>query len=133
MQADIRNIIKHRPLIYVVEDNNAYRLLLGRILEKRGYFVMMFSNGREALKMAANMNPSLVVSDIQMPGMNGFDLFYGLKRKYPELEVPFLYVSSTNEAGEIETANKLGQMELLGKPVRPDKLLHSVQTVLQAS
>ncbi len=119
-----------KPLVFIVEDNEAYRVLLGRILEKKGFMIMMFENGRKAVEMLEYCKPSLIISDIQMPCMDGFELYIMIKKKYPKLNIPFVYLSSTTSSEEIEKATKLSAREMLGKPVRPDELLVSINEAL---
>lgn len=128
----MNKIINTKPLVYIVEDNNAYRMLLGRILEKKGYMVMMFENARKAVEMIGSVYPNLIISDIQMPGMDGFELYITIKRDYPKLNIPFVYISSTTELDEIRMANELSMREMLGKPVHPDVLFNSIQEALVA-
>lgn len=128
----MNRITQTKPLVYIVEDNNAYRVLLGHILERRGYMVMMFENARKVVEMVGSVYPNLIVSDIQMPGMDGFELYITIKRNYPKLNIPFVYISSTTEADEISMANKLSARKMLGKPVRPDVLFSCIQEALVA-
>src|SRR5690554_719105 len=130
MHITMNKIITTKPLVYIVEDNNAYRLLLGRILEKKGYMVMMFENARKAVEMIGSVYPNLIVSDIQMPGMDGFELYNTIKKDYPKLNIPILYISSTTEIEEIRMATELSMREMLGKPVHPDVLFNSIQEAL---
>lgn len=126
----MNKITQHNPLVYIVEDCSAYRVLLGRILEKKGYLVMVFESAREAIEMVGSIYPNLIVSDIQMPGMDGFDLYITIKKNYPKLNIPFVYLSSTTEIEDINKANELSMREMLGKPVQPDVLFNSIQNAL---
>ncbi len=132
MHLAMKNISPTKPLVYIVEDNNAYRVLLGRILEKKGCMVMMFDNARKAVEMIGSVYPNLIVSDIQMPGMDGFELYNTIKRDYPRLNIPFVYISSTTDTEEIEMAKELSMRKMLGKPVHPDVLFNSIQEALIA-
>lgn len=126
----MNKITQHNPLVYIVEDCSAYRVLLGRILEKKGYLVMVFESAREAIEMVGSIYPNLIVSDIHMPGMDGFDLYTTIKKNYPKLNIPFVYLSSTTEIEDINKANELSMREMLGKPVQPDVLFNSIQNAL---
>jgi len=111
-----------KQIIFIVEDNDAYRVLLGRMLELRGFLVLMFENGFKALNMLEYVIPSIILSDIQMPGMDGFKLREEIGLMYPEVKVPFQYISSTREQKVIEKANELSILELVQKPARPEEL-----------
>ena len=80
---------------------------------------MMFENGRKAVEMLEYCKPSLIISDIQMPCMDGFELYVMIKKRYPKFDIPFVYLSSTTS-----------QEEMLGKPVRPDELMHSINKAI---
>lgn len=130
MQKETKNHKIIKPLVFIVEDNEAYRVLLGRILEKRGFMIMMFGNGRKAVEMLEYCKPSLIISDIQMPCMDGFELYVMIKKKYPKFDIPFVYLSSTTSPEEIEMATKLSAREMLGKPVRPEELMVSINEAI---
>lgn len=120
-----------KPLVFVVEDNKAYRILIGRILQKKGYMVLMFEDGRKALDMLRYVKPNLILSDIQMPEMNGFEFHEEVNEYFPQKTIPFIYLSSTNLDEDILKATKLGAIGMLKKPVQPEELTTSIETVLE--
>ncbi|WP_040368031.1 response regulator [Balneola vulgaris] len=122
---------KKQPLVFVVEDNHAYRILIGRILEQRGFTVMLFENGIKALEMLSFVQPNIILSDIQMPGMDGFELFEEIKLKFPEAKIPFLYISSTQSESMISKANDMGSDALIRKPAQPEELFSVINTTLK--
>lgn len=113
-----------KQIIFIVEDNDAYRILIGRMLEQRGFSVLMFHNGFKALEMLKYIIPSIILSDIEMPGMDGFMLHEQVEALYPDVGIPFQYISSTSKEEIIERANVLSIHELVKKPVQPDELSH---------
>jgi len=117
-----------KQIVFVVEDNDAYRVLLGRMLEQRGFLVLMFENGFKALSMLEYLIPCIILSDIQMPGMDGFELREEIDSMYPKLRIPFQYISSTNEQVLIEKANELSILELVQKPARAEELSEVLKT-----
>lgn len=119
-----------KPLVFVVEDNIAYRVLLGRILQKKGYMVLLYEDGKKALDMLRYVRPSLILSDIQMPEMDGFEFYKKVTRQFSKNPIPFIYLSSTSLKNEIKKATKLGATDMLGKPVKPDELAESIESVL---
>ncbi|MEO1021088.1 MAG: response regulator [Bacteroidota bacterium] len=119
-----------KPLIFIVEDNLAYRVLLARMLEKRGYMVMLFQNGKEALDMLAYSKPDVILSDIEMPRMNGFDLFDNVKKVYPKSQIPFLYLSSSQSSETITEAFRRSKNEMLGKPVDLEDLYNQLENTV---
>ncbi|MEO9887367.1 MAG: response regulator [Balneola sp.] len=111
-----------RPIVFIVEDNDAYRILTGRMLEQRGFLVLMFADGYKAIEMLEYIVPSIILSDIQMPGMDGFLLHEKIGDLYPELNIPFQYISSTKEKQLIDRANTLSIEKLVQKPARAEEL-----------
>ncbi len=123
-------IKQDKPLVFIVEDNQAYRLLLGKVLEKRGFLVMMFEHGRKAVDMLQYVQPALILSDITMPCMDGFELHVYVKENFSRLNIPFVYLSSNTSQEYIDKATKLGARRMLGKPIEPDALAETLGLVL---
>lgn len=120
-----------KPIVFIVEDNDAYRVLIGRMLEQRGFLVLMFENGYKALEMIEYIVPSIILSDIQMPGMDGFTLHEKIKILYPDLNIPFQYISSTTEQKLIQKANLLSTEELVKKPANAEELSDILKTAIE--
>lgn len=123
---------KKSPLVFVVEDNTAYCILVGRILERNGFSVMMFESGIKALEMLDHVKPDLILSDIQMPEMDGFRFNKEVRKRYNGLNIPFVYISSSRSRSIIKRANRIGAINMLGKPVTPMDLNHSLRQVLSS-
>lgn len=119
-------------LVFVVEDNAAYRILVGRILERNGFSVMMFESGVKALEVLEQVKPDLILSDIQMPEMDGFRFYKEVRKRYNSANIPFVYISSSRSRSIIKRANKIGAAKMLGKPVTPVDLNHSIRQVLSS-
>lgn len=119
-------------LVFVVEDNAAYRILMGRILERNGFTVMLFESGLEALDVLEHVKPDLVLSDIQMPDMDGFRFQKEVRKRFQSCKIPFVYISSSTSRSVIKKANRIGAAKMLGKPVTPGMLDQSIRQVLSA-
>ena len=115
-------IKKNKKIVFIVEDNDAYRILIGRMLEQRGFSVLMFRNGLKALEMIQYIIPSIILSDIEMPGMDGFMLYEKINELYPNASIPFQYISSTSKIDVIERANVLSVHKMVKKPVQAEEL-----------
>ncbi len=116
--------------MFIVEDNQAYRLLLGKVLEKRGFLVMLFEHGRKAADMLKYVQPSLILSDISMPCMNGFEFHTYVKENYGELDIPFVYLTSNTSKEYVDKAIDLGARKMLGKPFETHALVETIDLVL---
>lgn len=119
-----------KPVVFVVEDNNAYRILISNILIYNGYEVIQFACAIEALKNVANYRPNIIVSDIQMPLMNGFEFFEALVKTYPTDLIPFIYISSTNKEEDKKRALQLSNRAVMAKPVMGKDLCNAINEVL---
>jgi len=106
--------------ILIVDDEENARLALSRLLVQDGYLVESADGGESALEVMAQKSFQLVISDINMPGMNGMLFLREINRRYPETAVIMM-----TAYGEIESyvdAMELGAFEYLHKPVRSDEL-----------
>ncbi|MBO6620960.1 MAG: response regulator [Balneola sp.] len=119
-----------KPIVFIVEDNDAYRVLTGRMLEQRGFLVLLFSDGFKALEMLEYIIPNIILSDIEMPGMDGFTLHEKIEDLYPNIKVPFQYLSSTTEKSVIDRANSLSIEQLVQKPAQPEELSKTLKRAI---
>lgn len=124
--------IKEKDLLFVVEDSKAYRVLLVCMLREYGFDVMAFEEPAAVLKALEYMQPTVIVSDIEMQDMNGFDMYDAIQAKFPHLNIPIMYVSSTDSPEHIALASKLGASDMLDKPVNPDQLINSVNHIIRS-
>ena len=105
--------------LLVVDDNRVNRLLLGRALEQLGHSVTFAENGREALA-ALDKNPfDLVLLDIEMPEMNGYEVLEALGANPKLRDVPVVMMSSLEEVDSVARCIELGAEDYLFKPVNP--------------
>lgn len=123
--------IKDKDLLFVVEDSKAYRFLLVCMLQEYGFEVMAFEDPSEVLNALTDRQPTLIVSDIEMQDMNGFDMYEEIRQQYPQLDIPIMYVSSTDSPEHIALASKLGASDMLDKPVSATELINSVNSILR--
>lgn len=118
--------------ILVVDDDDAVRGVLKIVLERAGYRVFAASNGKLALELVKVQPVDLVLLDIEMPEMNGFD-FCGLLRADPMLRnLPVLMMTGRPITGVLEKAKAVGALELIPKPFDRAVLLEKIKDYLQA-
>ena len=119
-----------KQTILVVEDNLALLEGIRDLLEVSGYNALIAENAEEALKLLADNRPDLIVSDIMMPGMDGYQ-FYEEVRKRPELiEVPFIFLTARGEKRDIRKGKELGADDYITKPFEEEDLLVVVRAKL---
>ena len=119
-----------KPLIMVVEDNLAMLDGLRDLLEIADYRVFTASGGEEALGLLDEIKPDLIISDIMMPGMDGYR-FHSLVRERPDLlTVPFIFLTARGEKADIRRGKELGVDDYITKPFDEEDLLVAVRSKL---
>jgi signal transduction histidine kinase len=116
--------------ILIVDDEPALREMLADMLGEAGYRVSTASNGREAVDSLDRVAPELVISDIAMPGMDGYQLYAEVRARPQWVSVPFLFLSGRAGEEEVREGKKLGVDEYLTKPVLEADLLIAVRARL---
>jgi signal transduction histidine kinase len=119
--------------VLVVEDSPDTLLLLNVLFERRGCRVLTAENAAEALDIAQQETPDIIISDIGMPGMNGYELLASLRRLPGMKDIPALAI--TGYATEEDRARALaaGFTAHIAKPVDPDELIQLVQRLTSSS
>ncbi|MGD0783141.1 MAG: response regulator, partial [Candidatus Aminicenantales bacterium] len=102
--------------ILIIDDSPSSLQLLAEILLRQGYEVHSFSSGREALREAEALHPDLILLDVIMPDMDGFEVCRALKRKEALLDVPVIFLSALNEAKDIIEGFNAGGVDYVTKP-----------------
>ena len=119
-----------RPVILVVDDEKRIADTLRLILESKGYISEAAYDAASALQLCRIRIPSLVISDVVMPGMNGIELGIAIRHDFPSCQI-LLFSGQAATAEMLEDANAHGHsFELLAKPVHPAQLLERVKQLL---
>ncbi len=120
-----------RQKVLVVDDSRLNRRLLSEILEEAGFDSDEAGNGQEALDRARSDTPDLILMDIMMPGMDGFEAC-GLMKEDPVLhEIPVIMVTAKTEGADIKRALDLGAFDYIRKPIDEDEVIARVQSALR--
>lgn len=106
--------------ILVVDDEENARIALSKILTREGYDVAMAGNGFEALNYLRAKEVELIITDLNMPEMNGMTFLRELNRSYPSSNV--IMITAYGEAESYIEAMNLGAFEYINKPVKIDEL-----------
>ncbi|MBL0226420.1 MAG: sigma-54-dependent Fis family transcriptional regulator [Geobacteraceae bacterium] len=117
--------------ILVVDDERSMREMLSILLEREGYEAVEAKNGQEALELFETSLFDLVISDIQMPGINGIELLARIKKLAPE--VPVLMITAFATAEQAVDAIKLGAFHYFTKPFNNDEIRALVRNALEKS
>ena len=114
--------------ILVVDDEEYVRKLLQRVLEEAGYGVVLTANGREALDKMSQTNVSLVLLDIMMPELDGFQTLKLIRQQY---DVPVIMLTAKSEVTTLRDALALGADDYVRKPFNTLELLARIQAKLR--
>jgi chemosensory pili system protein ChpA (sensor histidine kinase/response regulator) len=120
-------------VVVIADDSISVRKFVGRILEKAGYSVKLASDGLEAAELVAQVGCHLVITDIEMPRMNGYELMSHLRQDPATRRIPVLVVTSRAGAKHRERAMKEGAASFLTKPVQEEQLLLEVEELMASS
>jgi len=117
------------PHILIVDDDPRFLELLELNLTKAGYRITGALTGEEALWVVQNDRPDLVILDIVMPGMGGWEVADRLNTSTKEA-IPFIFLTAKGQPQHRLTGLGLGAMEYVTKPFHPDQLLEIIQKIL---
>ena len=119
--------------VLVVEDTPSERELMSHYLRKSGCMVINATSAKEALAKAAQQKPDVIVTDVVMPGMSGFELCRSLKKKPETAHVPIIICSSKNQDIDRLWGMKQGADAYLTKPYTLDQLVQAISSVLKGN
>jgi len=119
-----------KPCVLLIEDNDTNRHLATFLLEKIGCEVRYASDGANGLSMAESSLPTLIILDIQMPEMDGYEVAARLKSRPATAKIPILVVTSYAQSGDRQRAMALGVADYLEKPFEPDDFINRVVRLL---
>ncbi|RPH59937.1 MAG: hybrid sensor histidine kinase/response regulator, partial [Burkholderiales bacterium] len=120
------------PTVMVVDDSLTVRKATQRLLAREGYDVMLAKDGIDALRQLQDRQPDVMLVDIEMPRMDGFDLTRNLRRDERFSTIPIVMITSRTADKHRNFAMSLGVNAYLGKPYREDELLGQVATFTSA-
>jgi len=122
--------MKRYTSIIVVDDEEAVLNLVQRILEEAGYNVFTATNGREALDKISQLDVDLLLLDIMMPGLNGFQVISLLRK---QSDIPVIMLTGVGEVTSVRDALNLGADDYVTKPFRPRELVARIEAKLRRS
>ncbi|MGC2418034.1 MAG: Hpt domain-containing protein [Candidatus Acidiferrales bacterium] len=122
--------IENDRVVVVADDSISVRKFVGRMLEKAGYRVKLASDGLEASEVVAQVGCHLVITDLEMPRMNGYELMAHLRQDPMTRRIPVLVVTSRAGAKHRDRAMKEGASGFLTKPVQEDQLIATVESLI---
>jgi DNA-binding response OmpR family regulator/DNA-binding CsgD family transcriptional regulator len=119
--------------VLIVEDETSLREEIAGILRFENFAVIEASNGKEGIKLAMDQNPDLILCDILMPGMDGFELFECLNKKENTTKIPFIFITALDDRKNTRKGMNLGADDYLTKPFTRAELMNTINSRIQKS
>lgn len=117
-------------LVLIAEDSPTDQHILSRALEKHGYETLVAHDGEEAIRLAAQRGPDVILMDIVMPGMNGFQATRQLSQNPATSAIPVVIVSTKTQEADRVWGLRQGAVSYLTKPVSDTDLVAAVEKAL---
>ena len=122
-----------RKKILLVDDSATTLMMEAMVLRGQGYQIVTAKNGREAVAAAALEKPDLILLDVVMPEMNGFEACRSIRRQNDTRGVPIIMVTTKGEEQNVETGFESGCNDYITKPINGAELLTKVRSYLDAA
>lgn len=118
--------------VVIIEDNEQNLYLMRFLLEKHGYVVKEARDGHQGLALARQINPDLILLDIQLPDLDGYAVARRLREQEGQRETPIIVVTSYAMVGDREKALAAGATGYVEKPINPDIFVEQLRVHLPA-
>jgi DNA-binding response OmpR family regulator len=116
--------------ILVIEDDPATLRLVDYSLRHEGYQVLTASNGLEGMRKVQTEGPDLIILDVMLPGMDGFEICHRLRSEPATAQLPILMFSAKAQEIDKDTGLKVGADDYLSKPADPSEIVSRVRSLL---
>jgi len=120
-----------KALVLAVDDNPQNLQFLGKLLSDNGYEVGMAQNGQQALNFVKKNDPDLILMDIMMPGMDGYEVCERLKKDFSSQQIPIIFLTAMTESEDIIKGFEAGGVDYVTKPFNPAELLARIKTHIE--
>ncbi len=122
-----------RKTILLVDDSPMIRRIVGQILDKSGYNVILAENGQRGFELSREHLPDLIIMDIEMPVMNGIAATTRIKSNTQTAHIPVLIFTSLGSEADINRAKKAGVHGFLNKPICKEELQEAINNILDST
>lgn len=130
MSGETANHRSSAPVVLLVEDHESSAAGYAQLLTEAGYGVLRAKNGYEALSEVSRATPSLIILDLKLPKLDGWELLQRLKADVAVSSIPIVVVTGDSLASHHEMARSKGAAAVLTKPIHPDELLAVLRDAL---
>lgn len=119
--------------ILVVEDDELIRQVLAEILELNGYTVLQAVDGNQGFELAAKMRPTVILTDVSMPGLNGFQLVERLRGDPILRSTRIIIISALAERADVRRGMECGADDYISKPFKESEVINAIRAQLAKS
>ncbi|MEV6305893.1 response regulator [Actinoplanes sp. NPDC051861] len=120
------------PTVLIADDDDDIRELITFKLQRAGYRTLVAGDGREAMALAVNEHPQLILLDVSMPGLDGIGFCYELHSSPQTAHIPVIIISGRGSPSDVEMGRMVGAEDYLVKPFTPAELLRRVERLVPA-
>jgi len=121
---------EHKPTILIADDDPLILNMIIDVLSADGYHLLVARDGREAIQLASTNHPDLMLIDVVMPEVDGYEVFRALREREPGRELPIIFLSAQDQEAQIGAAFDVGALDYITKPFSPGNLRTRVRTWL---
>jgi DNA-binding response OmpR family regulator len=115
------------PIVLAVDDDRMVLRLIEARLTGQDYVVKTASSGEEALKILGEITPAVLILDVMMPGISGYDVCRLVKHDNRLKDIPVIFLTSRDTPQDYKTGHDLGAVMYVAKPIKPEQILRAVQ------
>jgi len=125
--------IRKEPLILIADDDPTHRMVLQEVLQQTGFRVLTAPNGQAALDIYNKVNPDVVLLDVDMPLVDGFEVCEAIRAEESVRQTPIFIVTGLEDDESVKRAYELGATDFISKPITWPVLPHRIRYVLKAN
>jgi len=125
--------VRALPIVLAVDDDPAVLRIIESQLTRHDFAVKTAANGEEALAILRELKPAVLILDVMMEGMSGYDLCHVVKRDRRLQDVPVIFLTSRGTPQDYKTGHDLGAVIYMMKPLKAEKLVNIVQMLIPVS
>ena len=126
-----KKLFKPKPTILIIDDDENLLAVTRTALRFEGYKVLLANHGGDGLRLAIKKKPSLIILDILMPGLDGWEVLSGLRESPKTQKIPVILLTKVDQTGQITKGFDLGANQYLIKPLNTKKLYNKIREVLK--
>jgi CheY-like chemotaxis protein len=118
-------------IVLAADDNPANLRVLKAVIESQGYTFFGAASGSECLEMVERLSPSLIILDVEMPGLDGFETCRQLRARVRSKHLPVAFYTAHRRDSDVRLGLAVGGNDFLLKPIDPEKLISRVNRLMQ--